>query len=99
LFAAFEKAIHGADGPTGIMRVEHKKINSVVFMLRDALERRARNAFLGHADTLNIMIAQHNQVEEDIFYPMIDRMFSSQKHDIIEAMRKIAEPPTADQAT
>jgi hypothetical protein len=30
---------------------------------------------------------------------MIDRMFSSQKHDIIEAMRKIAEPPTADQAT
>ena len=99
LFVAFEKAIHGTDGPTAIMRVEHNKINSVVFMLRDALARRAKNAFLGHADTLNIMIAQHNQVEDDIFYPMLDRMFGAQKHELIEAMRKIAESPAADPAT
>jgi hemerythrin-like domain-containing protein len=99
LFVAFEKAIHGTDGPTSVMRVEHKKINSVVFMLRDALARRARNAFLGHADTLNIMIRQHNQVEDDIFYPMIDRMFSAQKDDLIKAMRQIAEGPPAAPAT
>lgn len=89
LFAAFEKAIHSTDGPTCAMRDEHQKIRSIISMLQDALARRSRNAFLGHSDTLDIMIQQHNLVEDSILYPMIDRILSGQKDDIIKAMNKI----------
>jgi len=92
LFVAFEKAIRSTEGPTCVMRDEHNKIRSVIFMLHDALTRRARNAFLGHADTLNIMIEQHNQLEESVFYPMIDRLLGAQKHAIVEAMKHNAAP-------
>lgn len=90
LFSAFEKAIRSPEYPTSAMRNEHQKIRSVIFMLQDALTRRARNAFLGHADTLDIMMHQHNQVEENILYPMIDHVLGAQKHDIIKAMTQIA---------
>ena len=91
LFVAFEKAIRSASGPTSVMRDEHQKIRSVIFMLQDALARRSRNAFLGHAETLNIMIQQHNQVEENILYPMLEHLLSAQKNDIVKAMNHIAD--------
>ena len=92
LIDAFEKAIKSGDGPTCVMRNEHRVIRSIMFMLQDALERRAKNAFLGHFDTLDIMIQQHNLVEESFLYPMIDRMFAAQKETIINAMNLISAP-------
>ena len=90
LFSAFEKAIRTSEGPTSVMREEHRKIRSVIFMLQDALTRRARNAFLGHADTLTIMIAQHNLVEQTFLYPMMDSLPESQQNEIRCSMSTIA---------
>jgi len=96
LFTAFEKAIRSSDGPTSMMRDEHRKIRSVIFMLQDALTRRSRNAFLGHADTLTIMIAQHNLVEETFLYPMMESLPESQQNEIIQTMSAIAGAMSLD---
>lgn len=96
LFTAFERAIRSTEGPTSVMRDEHRKIRSIIFMLQDALTRRSRNAFLGHADTLSIMIEQHNLVEETFLYPMIDSLPKAQQDEIIRAMGEIANAMSSD---
>jgi hemerythrin-like domain-containing protein len=90
LFLAFEKAIGSSEGPTSVMRNEHQQIRGITSMLQSALTRREANAFLGHADTLNIMMQQHNLKEESILYLMADRVLSDKRHDIIDAMAGIS---------
>jgi hemerythrin-like domain-containing protein len=90
LFLAFEKAIGSSEGPTSVMRNEHQHIRGILTMLQNALKRHDSNAFLGHADTLNIMMQQHNLKEESILYPMADRILSDRTHDIIDAMAGVA---------
>lgn len=88
LFAEFEKVVHGSGSPTNAMRDEHQKVRCVVAMLEDALARRARNAFLGHSDTLRIMMGQHHEVEEEVILPIIERTLFEQRREIIEAMNE-----------
>lgn len=90
LFVVYEKAIRSGNEATGVLRNEHQKIRGIVCMLQDALKRRAKNAFLGHSDTLNIMMQQHNLLEESVLYPMTDHILFEQKHDIIKAMIEIS---------
>jgi hemerythrin-like domain-containing protein len=90
LFLAFEKAIGSSEGPTSVMRNEHQQIRGITSMLQSALTRCEANAFLGHADTLNIMMQQHNLKEESILYLMADRVLSDKRHDIIDAMAGIS---------
>lgn len=98
LFAAFESTAAGS-GPTAILRNEHQQIRGIVAMLEYALTRRARNAFLGHSDTLYIMIHRHNAIEENTLYQMTDHILFEQKQSIIEAMNRIkAMAGAADQA-
>lgn len=89
LFLAFENAIGSSNGPTGVMRNEHQQIHGIVSMLQDALRRRDQDAFLGHSETLNIMMQQHNLKEESILYLMTDRVLSAQKSEIITSMSDI----------
>jgi hemerythrin-like domain-containing protein len=89
LFLAFENAIGSAEGPTNVMRNEHRQIRGITSMLDQALKRRDANAFLGHAETLNILVQQHNMKEEGILYLMADRLLSDRNHDIIGAMNLI----------
>jgi len=91
LFAEFEKVIRGSDGPTSAMRSEHQKIRCVVAMLEDALKRRSRNAFLGHSDTLRIMMGQHHDVEETVILPIIDRTLFAHKDQILDAMHNYCD--------
>jgi hemerythrin-like domain-containing protein len=89
LFLAFEKAIGRSEGPTSVMRNEHRQIRGILSMLQSALKRQDTNAFLGHAETLNIMLQQHNLKEESVLYLMADRILSDRTHDIIDAMAGI----------
>jgi hemerythrin superfamily protein len=89
LFPTFETAIGSADGPTSVMRVEHQQLRGIISMLKDGLARRDKNVFLGHSDTLNIMLQQHNLKEENILYLMTDRVLSAQKNDVVNAMKQI----------
>lgn len=72
LFPRFEAVTGMADGPTAVMRGEHAEMRKVLGDLQDALRRRDADDFSGEAETLLIMMQQHNMKEENILYPMCD---------------------------
>lgn len=73
LFPAFEQRTGMAGGPTQVMRMEHGQMRTLADELNQALQRRDADAFAGTAETLLIMLQQHNLKEENILYPMCDR--------------------------
>lgn len=73
LFPAFENATGMVSGPTQVMRLEHRQMRGLVDAMRQALAAHDGEAFAGAAQTLLIMMQQHNMKEENILYPMIDR--------------------------
>lgn len=72
LFPAFEEMTGNTQGPTQVMRMEHKQMRSLLDGMGQAVENRYAEQVLGVADTIMLMIQQHNMKEEQILYPMID---------------------------
>lgn len=72
LFPAFEDVTGNSQGPTMVMRMEHEQMRSLLDGLKQAMEERHAEQVLGVADTLMMLIQQHNMKEEQILYPMID---------------------------
>ena len=76
LFPAFEE-FNGPAGPTQVMRTEHEQIHALAGQIRVALSARDKQAFLGIAETLMLLIQQHNMKEEQILYPMMDESIAN----------------------
>ena len=76
LFPAFEE-VNGPDGPTQMMRMEHAQMRTLVEQMRSVLAARDRQEFLGIAETLMLVIQQHNMKEEQILYPMMDQSIAN----------------------
>jgi hemerythrin-like domain-containing protein len=72
LFPALE-AVNGPMGPTVVMRGEHEQIRVLVTQIDAALAGRDQQQFLGLAETLMMLMQQHNMKEENILYPMMDQ--------------------------
>ena len=81
LFAQAENAASTEDweetgvltGPTEMMRMEHDQMRTLFTEMKDALEKQQGDDFLGAADTLLILMQQHNIKEEQILYSMMDQ--------------------------
>lgn len=91
LFPAFEAATGMAGGPTQMMRFEHTQMRDLVGQLSAALDARDRDVFAGTAETLLIMMQQHNMKEENILYPMCDRSLPSGTVDVAGALKQRLE--------
>ena len=76
LFPAFEEETGVVTGPTEMMRMEHDQMRVLFAEMRDALEKQQGNDYLGIADTLLILMQQHNIKEEQILYNMMDQRLS-----------------------
>lgn len=72
LFPAFEAATGMTSGPTEVMRGEHRQMRDLLAQMQGALASRDSDAFGGSAETLLILMQQHNMKEENILYPMCD---------------------------
>jgi len=72
LFPAFEAATGMTSGPTEVMRGEHRQMRDLLAQMQGAIESRDGDAFGGAAETLLILMQQHNMKEENILYPMCD---------------------------
>ncbi len=72
LFPRFEAATGMLEGPTRMMRMEHVEMREALARMREALQREDRDDFAGEAETLLILMQQHNMKEENILYPMCD---------------------------
>jgi hemerythrin-like domain-containing protein len=74
LFPAFEEEIGMMTGPTEMMRLEHEQMRGLFVEMQDALEQNDSDDYLGVAETLLILMQQHNIKEEQILYTMIDAL-------------------------
>jgi iron-sulfur cluster repair protein YtfE (RIC family) len=92
LFPAFEAVTGSSMGPTQMMRLEHAQMNTLMRMLDAAIEACDRDGFAGAAETLLIMMQQHNMKEENILYPMCDRALSGQPLSLAAELASRAAP-------
>jgi iron-sulfur cluster repair protein YtfE (RIC family) len=73
LFPAFEQATGMTMGPTRVMRMEHAQLRGLFDEIRAAAVARDEPSLRGQAETLLIMMQQHNLKEENVLYPMCDQ--------------------------
>ncbi|MCB1920148.1 MAG: hemerythrin domain-containing protein [Candidatus Competibacteraceae bacterium] len=94
LFPAFEDATGNNMGPTRVMRLEHQQMREVLAALAEALAADDLDEYLGQAETLLILMQQHNIKEEQMLYPMSDRALSNSQA-VIQAMQQLqaGSPP------
>lgn len=74
LFPQFEHATGMTQGPTQVMRMEHAQMRSLCVKLNLSINFQDKDAYLGNAETLMILMQQHNMKEEQMLYPMADRV-------------------------
>ncbi|MDP1682322.1 MAG: hemerythrin domain-containing protein [Burkholderiales bacterium] len=91
LFPAFEQCTRNARGPTEVMRMEHTQMRGLFQDLQQALASRDANAYAGAAETLLILMQQHNLKEEQMLYRMCDQMLAQESADLIARMSAIAQ--------
>ncbi|MBI3525630.1 MAG: hemerythrin domain-containing protein [Betaproteobacteria bacterium] len=82
LFPAFESASGMREGPTQVMRLEHGQMRQLLGQLGAARLARDAETFAGVAETLLILMQQHNMKEENILYPMCDRVLEAQTEQL-----------------
>lgn len=78
MFPAFEEQTGMTQGPTQIMRMEHRQMMELLDFMSDALMGKDGEGFLGNADTLLIIMQQHNLKEEQMLYRMADQVLPGQ---------------------
>ena len=73
LFPAFEEETGILTGPTEMMRMEHEQMRTLFAEMKEAMEQHDSDDYLGAAETLLIMMQQHNMKEEQILYNIMDQ--------------------------
>jgi len=87
LFPAFESATGMTNGPTAVMRSEHQQMRNIALEIEQALASKNEDQCQGIADTLMIMIQQHNMKEEQMLYPMTDQHTNAA--EVIASMKSV----------
>ncbi len=87
LFPTFEAKTGMSMGPTQVMRLEHAQMRSLLDELGTSLAAGQTEDYLGQAETLLIMMQQHNMKEENILYPMCDQHLSAELPAVLERLQ------------
>jgi len=83
LFPAFEQKTGMSMGPTQVMRSEHVQMRELIAAAAAALAARDAEEYSGNAETLLIMMQQHNMKEENILYPMCDQHLAGESAELL----------------
>ena len=89
LFPAFENRTGMRMGPTQVMRNEHAQMCELIGASRAALEARDAEDYSGYAETLLIMMQQHNMKEENVLYPMCDQQLGDAQASLLPDIGKV----------
>ncbi len=89
-FPEFDRrtGMHGG-GPTAVMRDEHAQMRGLLRQLAAAAEGGDTEDYLAIADTLLILMEQHNEKEEHMLYPMADEAFAGDVEQVLERLAKL----------
>lgn len=77
-------------GPTIVMRAEHREIGRCLEALHDKVRRHDLDSDREEEELFQTLFA-HNQREENVLYPAIDRLSSEEER--ADALRKMEELP------
>jgi len=90
LFPAFESATGMTQGPTQVMRYEHEQVRGLIGNMAKAIEEADKDAALSIAESMMILLQQHNMKEEQMLYAMCDRQLpQALKEETLETMKKV----------
>jgi hemerythrin-like domain-containing protein len=90
LFPAFENKTGSTEGPTRVMRFEHDQVRDLIGKMAGAVEAGERDRCLSLAESMMILLQQHNMKEEQMLYAMCDRTFPpGEKSRLVEAMEEV----------
>lgn len=91
LFPAFEAATGMSAGPTQMMRHEHEQMRSLLSQLEAACTAHDGEGYAGVAETLLMLVQQHNMKEENILYPMCDQALGAEAERVAAEMGVLLE--------
>ncbi len=86
LFPRFEAVTGMTEGPTRMMKADHRNMREQLDLLRDAIAQKDSSAYEGESETLLIMMQQHNMKEENILYPMCDQQLAPERTDLADKL-------------
>lgn len=89
LFPTFEEVSGNTMGPTQVMRYEHEQMRALFADMAESLDNQDGDGFLGNAETLLVMMQQHNRKEEQILYPMADQTLAPQREELLGRMQEV----------
>ncbi|HIJ83807.1 MAG: Hemerythrin HHE cation binding domain protein [Magnetococcales bacterium] len=88
-FPAFERATGMTQGPTMVMRMEHRQMLGLIGQAAQALEQGKWEGVSRAGSTLMILMRQHNIKEEQMLYPMADQHMGD-ADVLVRSMQKLA---------
>ena len=86
LFPAFLDAVSNSSAPIGMLRTEHQRLKAIFDRFADALRQRDIREFTLHADSYVLLIHQHSMKEEEMLYPLLDRILADSRGRVVDAM-------------
>ncbi len=86
LFPSYEAQTGSTAGPSQVMRMEHDQMRDLLGAMAAALPWQDYEGYAGLADTLLVLMQQHNLKEEQILYPLCDRVLSDQSAELVSRM-------------
>jgi hemerythrin-like domain-containing protein len=89
LFPAFENASGSEMGPTTVMRHEHGQMRQLFAQMDEAIQSGQWDDYLGAGETLLILMQQHNAKEEQMLYPMSERMLADAQQQLLQQMQAL----------
>ena len=90
LFPTFEELTGSTEGPTRIMKFEHEQVRGLIGKMAEAVENKDSDAYLSLAESMMILLQQHNMKEEQMLYAMCDRTIPQDvKESTLETMKSI----------
>ena len=91
LFPTFENATGMTQGPTQVMRYEHEQVRGLIGNMAKAIEDQDKDAALSLAESMMILLQQHNMKEEQMLYAMCDRQLSPEvKKTTLETIKQVS---------
>lgn len=93
LFPAFEEKTGMLSGPTQVMRGEHVQMRELMAAAHEALLAQDAEDYEGNAETLFIMMQQHNVKEENVLYPMCDQLLNNQMDTLLPRLQEQTQTP------
>lgn len=84
LFPEFEQRTGMSHGPVAVMRMEHEQMRMLLARMQQGLDDGDLDDYLDVAETLNVLIQQHNMKEEQILYPMCDQALADRANALLE---------------